>query len=148
MKRMATTPSTPSPPPSKARAIVLWSLSILLALLFLMSGFGKLTNGETAGGMTFDEQFVAWGLPSWFRLPVGLAEVAGAVGLLIPRLRFFAAAGLTALMGGAVVTHLRIGEFAIAAMPLVLGALTATIAWLTRPTWVQQRLGGGRVQPA
>ena len=137
-----------APRPSKVRTIVLWSLSLLLALLFLMSGFGKLTNGETAGGMTFDEQFVAWGLPAWFRFPVGLAELAGAGGLLVPRLRFYAAAGLTAVMGGAVLTHLRLEEYAFAAIPLVLGLLTATVAWLTQPAWVVQRMGRGRAQKA
>jgi len=134
--------STPTARPPRSRSIVLWSLSILLALMFLMSGSGKLANGETAGGLTFDEQFVAWGLPAWFRFPVGLAEVAGAIGLLVPRLRFYAAAGLTAVMGGAVLTHLRIEEYAVAAIPLVLGLLTATVAWLSRPAWIVQRLRG------
>ena len=135
-------------PSRKPRTIALWSLSVLLALLFLVSGSGKLANGETAGGMTFDEQFVAWGLPAWFRFPVGLAEVAGAIGLLVPRLRFYAAAGLTAVMAGAILTHLRIGEAAFAAVPLVLALLTATTAWLARPDWILQRMGRGRAQTA
>ncbi|MEA3136885.1 MAG: hypothetical protein QOC71_1166, partial [Thermoplasmata archaeon] len=124
---------------SKPRTIVLWSLSVLLTLLFLMSGIGKLTNGQTAGGIRFDEQFVAWGLPAWFRFPVGLAEVAGAIGLLVPRLRFFAATGLTLLMAGAVVTHLRIEEYGPALVPLTLAILNGVVAWLARPSWVVQR---------
>jgi uncharacterized membrane protein YphA (DoxX/SURF4 family) len=128
---------------AKTRIVALWALSILLALMFLMSGAGKLSNGKTAGGMTFDEQFEAWGLPAWARFPVGLAEVAGAIGLLIPRTRFYAAAGLTAVMGGAVLTHLRIEEYAPSLVPLTLGLLTATVAWLARPKWVMQRLGRG-----
>jgi uncharacterized membrane protein YphA (DoxX/SURF4 family) len=127
-------------PRSRGRSIALWSLSALLALMFLLSGSGKLLNGTTAGGVRFDEQFVLWGYPSWFRFPVGLAELAGAVGLLVPRLRPYAAAGLTLLMAGAAVTHLRIGEYAAAPIPLVLGALAATVAWLSRPAWVQERL--------
>lgn len=133
---------------ARTRAIVLWSLSVLLALFFLVSGSGKLLNGEASGGARFDEQFEIWGYPAWFRFPVGLAEVAGAVGLLVPRLRPYAAAGLTLVMAGAVVTHLRIGEAAFAPIPLVLGLLTATVAWMARPEWVQQRLGRGRAQPA
>jgi uncharacterized membrane protein YphA (DoxX/SURF4 family) len=140
---MASPPQT-----SKPRTIALWSLSVLLSLLFLMSGFGKLTNGKTTGGLTFDEQFEAWGLPAWARFPVGLLEVAGAIGLLMPRTRFYAAAGLTAVMGGAVLTHLRIGEFAFAVVPLGLGLLTATVAWLARPAWVVQRMGRGRAEAA
>ena len=133
---------------TRTRAIVLWSLSALLALMFLMSGSGKLLNGASSGGVRFDEQFELWGYPSWFRFPVGLAEVAGAVGLLVPRVRSYAAAGLTLVMAGAVVTHLRIGEAAYAPIPLVLGALAAAVAWLSRPEWVQQRLGRRGAQAA
>lgn len=131
--------ANPASRPARARAIVLWSLSILLALMFLLSGSGKLLNGATAGGVRFDEQFVLWGYPAWFRFPVGAAELAGAIGLLVPRLRPYAAAGLTLLMAGAVVTHLRVGEVAAAPIPLVLGLLAATVAWLSRPAWVQER---------
>ena len=132
----------------KARTIVTWTLSVLLTLLFLMSGSGKLLNGETSGGVRFDEQFQLWGYPSWFRFPVGLAEVAGAIGLLVPRVRPYAAAGLAAVMLGAVVTHLRIEEHAAAPIPLVLGLLAATVAWLSRPAWVEERLAGRRSQVA
>lgn len=124
----------------KARTILLWSLSVLLALLFLMSGSGKLLNGKASDGQTFDREFEHWGYPSWFRFPVGLAEVAGAVGLLVPRLRPYAAGGLFLLMAGAAVTHLRIGEAPYAAIPLALGALAFAVAWLSRPRWVQERL--------
>jgi putative oxidoreductase len=145
---LPTTPTTPPVRASRQRAwtIVVWSLSVLLALMFLASGWGKLTNGATAAGMSFDEQFVAWGLPAWFRFPVGLAELAGAVGLLVPRVRFLAGAGLTLLMVGAVGTHVANAEWIVVAIPAVLGALTATVAWLTRPTWVVERLGGSRAQ--
>ncbi|MHB1260995.1 MAG: DoxX family protein [Thermoplasmatota archaeon] len=133
---------------TRFRTITAWTLSVLLAALFLMSGYGKLTNGQTAGGMSFDEQFVAWGLPAWARFPVGLAEVAGAIGLLVPRLRFYAAAGLTLVMGGAVLTHLRIAEYGVAIVPLVLGLLAAADAWITRPVWVQERFARSRAQAA
>lgn len=133
---------------TRFRTIAAWTLSVLLAALFLMSGYGKLTNGQTTGGLSFDEQFVAWGLPAWFRFPVGLAEVAGAIGVLVPRLRFYAAAGLTLVMGGAVLTHLRIAEYGVAVVPLVFGSLAATDAWLARPAWVQQGLARGPAEAA
>ncbi|MEA3142992.1 MAG: putative oxidoreductase [Thermoplasmata archaeon] len=115
------------------RPRILLGLAIVLALLFLMSGGSKLANAKAAGGLAYDQQFVAWGYPGWARLVVGAAEVAGALALLLPRTRFHAAAGLTALMLGAIATHLRIGEVGYAAFPLVLGLLTATAAWLARP---------------
>jgi uncharacterized membrane protein YphA (DoxX/SURF4 family) len=128
----------------KARTAVLWTLSLLLAALFLMSGLGKLLNGATSGGVRFDAQFVLWGYPAWFRFPVGAAELAGAVGLLVPRLRFHAAAGLVLLMAGATATHLRIGESAAVPIPFTLGLLAAAVAWLARPAWVQERLSRRR----
>lgn len=133
----------------RIRIAVLWTLSILLALMFLMSGSGKLLNGKASDGTRFDQEFVHWGYPAWFRFPVGAAEVAGAIGLLVPRLRPYAAAGLVLLMAGATVTHLRVGEAAYAPIPLVLGVLAAAVAWLSRPAWVQERLARrGRAQVA
>lgn len=125
----------------KARTIAFWTLSAILAAFFLMSGAGKLMNQETAEGVNFDRQFELWGLPAWFRFPVGLAEIAGAIGLLVPRLRFYAAAGLTLLMIGGAMTHLRVGEYAFAPIPLVLALLVGTIAWNHKPAWVDARLG-------
>lgn len=131
---------------NKLASIALWALSIVLSLTFLMSGTSKLLNLTDPQGMSSEQQFVHWGLPTWFRFPIGLAEIAGAIGLLIPRLRFFAATGLTLLMIGGTFTHLRIGEYNIAPFPFVLAVLSGVVAWLTKPAWVRQRLG--RAQPA
>lgn len=118
---------------AKTRSRLPLALSFLLALAFLASGTGKLANAKAASGLAFDQQFVAWGYPAWARFPVGTAEILGAIGLLLPRMRPYAAAGLTLLMVGAVVTHLRLGEVANALIPLVLGLLTASVLWATRP---------------
>lgn len=130
----------------KPATIALWILSIVLAFMFLMSGASKLLNLTNPQGMSFDEQFVHWGLPAWFRFPVGLLEVAGAIGLLIPRLRFLAASGLVLLMLGGTVTHLRIGEYNIAPFPFLLAVLSGVVVWFTKPQWVRERLG--MAQPA
>lgn len=120
---------------AKNRSRLLWGLSILLALLFLSSGASKLLNATAASGLAYSQQFVAWGYPSWARFIVGTLEVAGALGLLVPRgpIRFLAASGLTMLMLGAVATHLHSDEYAYALVPLVLGALAAVLAWARRP---------------
>src|SRR5688500_12915128 len=115
---------------ARTATIAIWILSTVLAAFFVMSGYGKLTNMETAGGVKFDEQFVLWGYPAWFRIPVGLAEVAGAIGLMVPRLRFYAAAGLVFLMLGGTMTHLRVGEYAFAPIPFVLAILNGAVAWM------------------
>ena len=126
---------------TKTTTIAFWTLSTVLALMFLMSGSTKLLNLTDPQGMTSEQQFTHWGLPTWFRFPVGLAEIAGAIGLLVPRLRFLAATGLTLLMIGGTVTHLRIGEYSIAPLPFILAVLSGILAWMTKPAWVRQRLG-------
>jgi putative oxidoreductase len=123
---------------AKTRNVVLWTLSLLLTGMFLLSGSGKLANGESPQG-DWDAQFVAWGFPAWMRWIVGGAEILAAIGLLVPRLRFYAAAGLVGLMVGAVGTHLANVEFVGAPIPLVLAGLAAIVAWMTRPDWVQRR---------
>lgn len=125
---------------AKTRNIAFWTLTSVLALFFLLSGYGKLSNGEASGGLRFDEQFVAWGYPAWFALVVGAAEVAGAVGLFVPRLRFYAAGGLIGLMLGAVGTHLVNLEAIAAPIPLALAGMVAVLAWMSRPAWAQQHL--------
>ncbi len=127
---------------AKTRSILLWSLTGLLAAMFLMSGSSKLANSATQNGFpSWDAQFEDWGLPAWSRILVGLAEVAGAIGILVPALRFYAASGLTLLMVGGVGTHIANAQWAIAPVPLVLAVLVATLAWFRRPAWLDARLG-------
>ena len=64
----------------------------------------------------------------------------GAIGLLIPALRFFASCGLTLLMVGAIGTHLANAQWGYAVVPLVLGAVAFSLAWTTRPSWLAERL--------
>ena len=71
--------------------------SILLALLFLMTGVMKLT-GQTV------EQFAGWGYPAWFQYLIGVAETAAGVGLLMKKTRVLAAAAMIVVMLGAVYT--------------------------------------------
>jgi uncharacterized membrane protein YphA (DoxX/SURF4 family) len=112
---------------SRGKEIALWILAGLLAVQFTISGVIKLVGVEMIA-----ENFERWGYPSWFRLFVGAAELAGAVGLLLPRLRVLAASGLAVVMGGAVYTHIRAGEGPETVMPAVLLALLALLAYARR----------------
>lgn len=85
-----------------ARKIGVWIAAVLPALLFLMTGFMKLS-----GAAEPIANFARWGYPDWFRLVIGTVEVLGAIGLLIPRISWIAAAVLLCNMLGAVVTHVR-----------------------------------------
>ena len=114
-------------PISKRANIASWILSVLLGLAFLASSFGKLSHQQ----MNVDN-FVRWGYPSWFLTVTGLVEGLSAVLILIPKTRAYGAALLVCTMIGAVMTHLTHGEASFAPVPLVLGILAGTVAWLNR----------------
>ena len=111
----------------KGRIITLWTLSGLAALAFISAGGSKL-----AGAPVMVEMFDKVGLGQWFRYLTGLLEVAGAIGLLVPRYAFNAARLLAIVMVGAVIAHLSVlgGSFAPA---LVLLVLAGIIAYLRKP---------------
>jgi uncharacterized membrane protein YphA (DoxX/SURF4 family) len=107
----------------------LWIVQGLLALLFLWAGGMKLVLPVEA--MT--EQMP---LPGLFLRFIGVAEVLGALGLILPgllRLRPaltpLAAAGLVLIMIGATVLTLASGAVAMALFPLVVGLLAAFVAY-------------------
>jgi len=76
------------------------------------------------------DQFATIGLGQWFRYLTGTLELAGAIGLLIPRLVGPAAIGLAGVMVGAVITHLTVLPPASDAVgPVVLGIVFVLIAW-------------------
>jgi putative oxidoreductase len=103
----------------RVKNIVVWVVSVLLALMFLMAGGGKLMNPSGAGQM-----FTQYGYPAWFAVVIGVVEVVGAVLLLVPRTALYAAGALAVTMAGAVFTHLKTpGEVPRAVVPFVLLAL-------------------------
>lgn len=106
---------------SRPAAVVLWALQVVLALVFVGSAVGKLT-GDPAIVAVFD----ALGPLAWLRYPVAVAEIVGAVGLLVPATTALAAAALTLLMLGAVSVHLFVagGSVVPALVVLVLCAVT------------------------
>jgi len=111
----------------KVRLITMWILSGLVALAFLGAGGAKL-----AGAAAMVELFGKVGRGQWFRYLTGLLEVAGAIGLLIPRYAFYAAGLLAIVMVGAIIAHVTaLGTFP--AVPVVLLILSGTIAWLRKP---------------
>lgn len=116
--------------------ITLWAVQGLLAALFLFAGGMKLIAPAemlTAGPVQ---------LPVLFLRFIGLCEVLGAIGLIVPaalRIREaltpMAAAGLFVIMVGATVVTIAGGDVAPAVLPLVIGLTLTAIA---RARW--QRL--------
>ena len=86
--------------PANVRNIIAWILQIILGLLFIKSGFDKLSALDKTTQM-----FGGMGLPGWFAAFIGGAELLGGTGLLIPRTVRLAALGLITIMVGAIVMH-------------------------------------------
>lgn len=87
---------------SRAASIGLWTAQVLLAALFVFAGINKLLGLQEE----MIRQFARIGLGTWFRYFVGTLELAGGLGLLIPRLSGLAALGLAGVMVGAIFTHI------------------------------------------
>ena len=86
---------------------------------------------KLSGSPVMVDMFAEIGAGQWFRYLVGALEVAGAIGLLVPRLCGLAALGLVGLMTGAVVTNVFVLDEspAMAAAFLLVAAL---VAWFRR----------------
>jgi uncharacterized membrane protein YphA (DoxX/SURF4 family) len=119
--------------PRRALHIALWVAQVLLAGMFLMTGFMKLTQpvDALAGQMPWVLSFPA----AVVRL-IGAIEIAGALGLILPsltriqpRLTPLAALGLVLVMLGASALHLSRGEGAVVPMNVVLAAVASFVAW-------------------
>lgn len=111
----------------RALTIALWMIQVLLALVFVMAGLAKVF-GEQATV----EMFATIGIGQWFRYLVGVLGIAGALGVLVPRLSGLAALGLVCLMVGAVLTNL----FVLGAsplLPLAIMVLSALVVWRRWP---------------
>lgn len=114
--------------------IVLWIIQILLALLFLFAGGMKLIVPV--------EQLLAMGSPNQIILPglllkfIGVCEVLGALGLILPGLLHkkpsltpLAAVGLVILMIGAVALSVAADGVVAGIVPLITGVLCAFVAY-------------------
>ncbi|MEA5360907.1 DoxX family protein [Amycolatopsis sp., V23-08] len=113
--------------------IGLWVVAGLVAAAFLFSGVFKLALSH--------EKYVAaqpWAgdAPRWAPRALGVLEVLGALGLVLPAaagiapvLVPIAATGLALVMAGAVALHLRRGEVPALVPSGVLLVLAAVVAW-------------------
>ncbi|MEQ1791135.1 MAG: DoxX family protein [Nitrospiraceae bacterium] len=94
-------------------------ISGLIALLLTMSAVMKLM-----GGAEVMEGFARMGLPESLRVPLGILEFSCVAIYLIPATSITGAILLTGYIGGAIVTHLRIGE------PIYAQIVLGMLIWL------------------
>jgi uncharacterized membrane protein YphA (DoxX/SURF4 family) len=109
------------------RTTAVWASAVVLAIAFASIGVSKLGG---ASATRWAERFEQWGYPANAQYVVGVLEIVGAIGVLVPRWRSAASLMLGALMIGAVGTHLVHTEFARVIPPLVLGGLAFLAYWL------------------
>lgn len=110
---------------------MLWVVQVLLAIAFFAHGWLFLSPPpEIAVQMNAL-------LPRWFQLFLGVAEVAAAVGLILPGLTrvmpwlvTWAAGGIMIVTVSATVLHLVRSEFSSAAITFLLLALATCLAYM------------------
>ena len=111
--------------------MALWIVQGLLAIIFLLTGGSKFA-------MTVEEMHAQMKvpLPGWFLHFIGVCEILGAIGLILPGLLHIrpgltplAAGGLVIILIGATVITLMGGDVALALIPLVVGLLCAFVAY-------------------
>ena len=115
--------------PGQKSAVLLWIIQALLAFVFLFAGGAKLV-------MPIEEMTKQMPLPGLFLRFIGVAEVLGAIGLILPGLLRIrpgltplAAAGLAIITAGATVVTLKTGGGALALIPFVVAILSAIVAY-------------------
>jgi uncharacterized membrane protein YphA (DoxX/SURF4 family) len=107
----------------------LWIVQVLLAALFVFAGGMKLVT-------PIEEMTKEVAMPGPFLRFIGVAELAGGLGLVLPgllRIRRsltpLAAGGLVIIMLGATVLTLTTEGVAMAVLPFGVGLLAAFVAW-------------------
>ncbi|WP_046471864.1 DoxX family protein [Allosalinactinospora lopnorensis] len=117
----------------RVMGIVLWVLQLVLAVFFAVaSAFPKLTAHSSAV-----EAFDLIGYGDWFMYLIGVLELAGAIGLLIPILSGVTALAFIGLMAGAFLYQVTVFDGQFWFTPIILLVVFAFIAWGRRDRTAQ-----------
>jgi len=117
----------------KALNIFLWIAQVILAGMFFMAGYAKIsTSVEVAA------QQMPWAtdIPEMLFRFIGISEMAGALGLVLPallriqpRLTPLTVMGLTAIMFFAAMFHISRGEYAMLGTNVFLALIAFFVYW-------------------
>ena len=114
---------------AKSKNIIVWVLAGLLAFAFLGSGITKLLGVEMQ-----IKNLESWGYPLWMRFPIGLSEVAFAIGLLLPSYRKWVVYGIFGWAVIAIYTHIQAipPQYQMLGGPIVFLLLNTALFLLTK----------------
>ena len=94
-------------------------ISVLVSFVFAMSAFMKVKGGaELTQGMAH------LGLPESLIIPLAILEISCVVIYLVPATSVLGAILLTGFIGGAICTHLRVGD------PFIIQIALGIVVWL------------------
>jgi hypothetical protein len=113
---------------AKTQRIIGWVLSGLLAAFLIVGSASAKLLGKVPAEMLDQLGFTA---DTIFK--IGIVEVLVAVLYVIPRTGFIGAILVTGYLGGAICTHVRIGDMNYI-MPIVMGVLVWVALGLRNPT--------------
>ena len=120
----------------RVRLVLAWLLALYLAQMYVSMGWVKF---DPQGFWT--AAFARWGYPAWFRVLVGVAEVAGGIGLVVPWTASYSGALLGSIMLGAWATRAHDGKWIDV---LWISAYIAGLAWIAFEYWSLGFLARGR----
>ncbi len=110
--------------------IALWSAQIALAIVFVLAG------GMKVSASSAELAKMAPSFPLALLRFIGIAELAGSIGIILPALTRIApvltplaSSGFVIVMASAGVLHLVRGQFGELAIVVVIGALAYFVAW-------------------
>jgi len=113
--------------------IALWVVQVLVAIMFLLAGFPKTFQpiDTVAKRLTWAKQ-----VPAWLVRFIGIAELLGGVGLILPALTHIvpsltaiAAVGLVLVMVCAIIFHIARKEYSNISVGVILLVLAAFVAY-------------------
>lgn len=124
---------------SRNTKIAGWVLSVLIALFLIgASAMGKFTEWDGKA-----EMFAKMGWTEAVMFKIGIVEVAIAILFVIPQTAFLGVILLTAYLGGATATHVRIADPFV--FPIVIGVFAWIAVGLRQPEVFRLALGQSRL---
>jgi hypothetical protein len=121
----------------KTKKIIYWSLTGLIAFVFVGSAMGKLTADAKALEMA-----ASMGLDANTYKLLGFIEIISVLLFIFPRTGILGTFLLVAYMGGAIATHLENGQSIIA--PCVIQTILILVSIYRFPELVQRILSKGK----